>query len=146
MAPPSKRFQPIQRIADERERKAAISLGEKLKAKSGVEQQLKVLTDYHADYLERYRQAVQSGLPAVQLRGYQQFLDQLEAAIKQQRLLLSGHKSACDASKAHWNDQYRRSQVMNNVVDRLKQDERRESDKREQSALDERNQRKNEIS
>ena len=146
MAPPSKRFQPIQRIADERERKAAISLGEKLKAKQGAEQQLKLLTDYHADYLERYRQAVQSGLPPTQLHGYQQFLDQLEAAIEQQRQTLRGHKNACDVSKAHWNDQYRRSQVMNNVVDRLKEDERRQLDKREQSALDERNQRKNEIS
>lgn len=146
MAPPSKRFQPIQRIADERERKAAISLGEKLKAKNSAEQQLKLLTDYHADYMERYRRAVQSGLPPAQIRGYQQFLDQLEMAIEQQRQTLRGHKSACEAGKAHWNDQYRRSQVMNNVVDRLKEDERRLLDKREQSALDERNQRKKEGS
>ena len=142
MAPPSKRFQPIQRIADDRERKAAIALGEKLKAKQDAERQLQILTDYHADYLERYRQAMQAGLPAAQIRGYQNFLDQLETAITQQKQILQGHQGACDASKAHWNDQYRRSQVMNNVVDRLKQDERRHMDKREQSDLDERNQRK----
>ncbi len=138
----SKRFQPIQRIADERERKAAIALGEKLKAKRDAEQQLKVLTDYHADYLEQYRRAVKCTLPAAQLRGYQNFLDQLEAAIGQQEQVLRGRRSACDDSKAQWTDQYRRSQVMNNVVDRLKEDERRHVDKREQSALDERNQRK----
>jgi flagellar FliJ protein len=143
MSPPSRRFQPIQRIAGDRERKAAIALGEKLKAKKGAEQQLKILSDYHADYLERYRQAVQSGHPAAQIRGYQNFLDQIEKAIEQQRQLLRGHKTECDASKAHWNDQYRRTQVMNNVVDRLKEDERRHLDKCEQSALDERNQRKN---
>lgn len=144
MPPTSKRFQPIQRIADDRERKAAIALGEKLRAKQDAEQQLKVLTDYHADYLERYRQAVQAGMPAAQIRGYLNFLDQLETAIRQQKEVLRGHKSDCAASKANWNDQYRRSQVMSNVVDRLKEEERRHSDKREQAALDERNQRKRE--
>lgn len=142
MAPPSKRFEPIQRIAKDQERKAAGSLGESLKAKQVAEQRLAELRAYHAEYLERFRAATGAGASAAQIRGYQSFLDQLETAIREQQRIANMAQQQCDRSKDQWRDRYSRSKAMDGVVERLREGERKAVDKQEQSEQDERNQRR----
>jgi flagellar FliJ protein len=142
MAPPSKRFEPIQRIAKDRERKAASVLGEALKVRQAAEQRLAELRSYHAEYLERFRSATAAGSSAAQIRGYQRFLDQLEGAIREQERIAGQARQKCERSKEQWRDRYSRSKAMDGVVERLRDGERKEADKKEQSELDERNQRR----
>ena len=142
MAPPSKRFKPIQRIADNRERQAASALGESLKVRHAAEQRLAELRAYHAEYLQRYGETTRNGASAAQIRDYHLFLDKLEQAIREQERVASQAQQQCSASKDHWRERYNRSQAMSKVVDRLQDGERRAADKREQSDQDERNQRK----
>lgn len=142
MAPPSKRFEPIQRVASDRERKAATALGESLKVRQEAEHRLGELRAYYAEYLERYRNATLKGLSAAQMRDYQIFIDKLEQAISQQEQVAVAAQQQCDTSKNQWRDKYTRTQVMNNVVDKLRTTERQATDKREQSDQDERNQRR----
>lgn len=142
MTPPSKRFEPIQRVATDRERKAASALGKSLKTRQEAEHRLGELRAYHAEYLERYRSATLNGLSAAQLRDYQVFIDKLEQAIVQQEQITVEAQSLSDTSKNQWRDKYTRTQVMNKVVQKLQTGERQASDKREQSDQDERNQRR----
>ncbi len=142
MAPPSKRFAPIQRVANDRERKAASALGESLKLRHEAENRLGELRAYHAEYLERYRRAARNALTAAQMRDYQVFIDKLEQAIAQQEQITAAAQQQCDTSKNQWRDKYTRTQVMNNVVDKLRDTERQATDKREQAEQDERNQRR----
>lgn len=142
MTPPSKRFEPIQRVASDRERKAATALGESLKVRQEAEHRLGELRAYRAEYLERYSSARLNGLSAAQMRDYQVFIDKLEQAISQQEQVATAARQQCDASKNQWRDKYTRTQVVNNVVDKLRTTERQTTDKCEQSDQDERNQRR----
>lgn len=142
MNPPSKRFQPIQQLAVDKERKAAIALGDALQRKQTVEQQLAELRAYLAEYLERYRQTALQGASAARLREYQVFLDNLENAIREQERHLSDAHENCTQNQDRWREKYTQTKVMDNVVDRLKDNERKLSEKREQKLLDELNQRR----
>jgi flagellar FliJ protein len=138
----SERFKPVQRVADNRERKAAAELGDSLKSRQRAEKQLADLRAYHAEYLEQYRQANLAGMNVARMREYQLFMDKLELAIREQERAVERAALACADAQAVWRDKYTRTQVMANVVDRMKDDERQQADKREQAAQDDRPQRK----
>ena len=142
MTPPSKRFTPIQRLAVDQERKAAVALGDALRRKQTVEQQLAELRAYQTEYLERYRQIAQQGASAARLREYQVFLDNLEGTIGEQERMLCHAREHCSQNQVQWREKYTQSKVMDNVVDRLRDDERKLGEKREQKLLDEHNQRR----
>ena len=141
MTPPSKRFKPIQRLASEKERQAAASLGDALRSRQQAEQRLAELQAYQAEYLERYRATAESGATAATLRDYQVFLGRLEQALAEQQRILGAAQAQCAESKGQWRDKHARNQAMGKVVDRLRRAERQEADKREQDDQDDRNQR-----
>lgn len=135
---PSERFKPVQRVVDSRERKAARALGDTLKTRQQAEQRLADLHSYHAEYLEQYNAANQSGMSVSRMREYQVFLDKLETAISEQKRIVQRASKACDQAQLQWRDKYTRTQVMTNVVDRMKADEQREADRRAQAQADDR--------
>jgi len=139
---PSKRFKPIQHLAGNRERQAAASLGEALKACHAEEQRLAELQGYHAEYLERFQNARRNSLGAAQLRDYQVFLDKLETAIREQEQNLKLAHGRCEAHRHQWQDRYTHSRAMDKVVDKLEAEERKAADKREQAVQDDRSQRR----
>ena len=140
---PSERFKPVQRVVDSRERKAATALGDTLKTRQQAEQRLADLRNYHAEYLDQYRAANQSGMSISRIREYQLFLDKLEQAIAEQERTVQRAAAACAAAQTVWRDKYTRTQVMTNVVDRMKADEQSEADRREQALADDRPLRRN---
>jgi flagellar FliJ protein len=142
MSPPSKRFKPIQRIASDKERKAAAALGDSLRSRQEAEQRLDELQRYHAEYMERYRDTVAAGATAATFRDYQVFLDKLEQAIREQQRVVEQAAAQCARSKDEWRDRHAHTKAMDNAVDRMRQRERQADDKREQNAQDDRNQRK----
>jgi len=135
---PSERFKPVQRVVDSRERKAASALGDSLKTRQQAEQRLADLRAYHLEYLDQYRAANQSGMSVARIREYQVFLDKLELAISEQERIVQRADSACADAQTVWRDKYTRTQVMSNVVDRMKADEQREAERREQAQADDR--------
>lgn len=135
---PSERFKPVQRIADNRERKAATALGDQLKCRQQAEQQLANLRAYHAEYLAQYQQANQQGMSVSRIREFQIFMDKLEQAIAEQEKVLDKALADCASAQSVWRDKYTRTQVMTKVVSRLKEDEQREADRREQAQIDDR--------
>lgn len=138
----SQRFEPIRKLADRKEKDAASVLGKTLRERQGAQQRLNELQNYLAEYLERYAQASQSGLGGAQIQEYQAFIAKLEQAIAEQEKVLAGAQQVCDRSKHQWRGEYTRSKAMETVLERMQADERRERERREQAASDERNQRR----
>jgi len=139
---PSERFKPIQKIASQRERKAAAALGESLKQRGAAQQRLDDLRQYLAEYLERFASATRNGLSSRQIIEYQVFISKLETAIAQQEEIVLQSQQDCDSSKADWRGRYTKSKAMENAVDRMRVAERRQQDKKEQADTDDRVQRK----
>jgi flagellar FliJ protein len=140
--PPSDRFKPIQKLNEQRERKAASALGESLKNRDAARQRLDELRGYLAEYLERYSLATRSGMSSGQMREYQVFIGKLEQAISQQEQVLAQSEQQCNASKQQWRGRYSKAKAMDNAVDRLKQAERKLDDRAEQAEVDDRAPRK----
>lgn len=140
--PPSDRFKPIQRVASQRERKAAAALGESLKQRHAEQQRLDELKQYLAEYLERFESAARGGLSSNQVMEYQVFISKLESAIAQQEQVVSQSQQDCDSSKQQWRGRYSKSKAMDNAVDRMKAKEQKDQDRREQAEADDRSQRK----
>jgi flagellar FliJ protein len=136
--PPSDRFKPIQQIATHKERKAAAALGESLKRREAAEQRLAELRHYLDDYLARFAQAAERGLPSSQVVEYQVFISKLETAIAEQEKIVARSRAACDDHKAQWRGRYTKSKAMENAVDRMQARELRESERKAQLESDDR--------
>ncbi|MCB1792751.1 MAG: flagellar export protein FliJ [Gammaproteobacteria bacterium] len=139
---PSDRFKPIQKVASQRERKAAAALGESLKQRQAAQQRLAELKQYLAEYLARFERAARGGLSSSQVLEYQVFIGKLETAIEQQEKVVARSEQHCDSSKEQWRGKYSKSKAMDNAVDRMRLREAKESERREQAESDERSQRK----
>lgn len=142
MASSSKRFSPIRRLASDQERKAATALGDSIRSRREAEQRLAELRDYRSEYLERYRTTAQAGATAATLRDYQNFLGRLEQAITEQERVLAEAEAQCSQSQHRWRDRHQHNQALEKVLERLRRDENRATEKREQDEQDERGQRR----
>ncbi len=138
----SRRFRPVQQVTEQRERKAATALAERVRARQQAEAQLQSLRGYYQDYLRRFQEAARNGMDVARVREFQRFLDKLEQAIAEQQLAVQQAQAACDSAKGSWRQKHTRSRVMETVMERLHEEERRAEGKREQALTDEQNQRR----
>lgn len=140
--PPSERFKPIQKVATQRERKAAVALGESLKEREAAKRRLDELKQYLGEYLDRFASATRNGLSSSQIMEYQVFISKLETAVAQQEQVVTQSEQACDSSKQNWRGRYSKSKAMDNAVDRMQRSERKAGERREQAETDDRGKRR----
>ncbi len=138
----SKRFKPIQKIAEKKERDAAAAFGRTLQAREAAQRRLEELQQYHAEYLERFTQATRTGIGGARIQEYQTFITKLELAIEQQQQVLEESQNRVSDSKAQWQGKYTKARAVDSAVDRMRADELRESERKEQLLSDERSQRR----
>jgi len=138
---PSKRFKPVQRVAQSREQKAARALGKSQREVREQESRLDELKGYHREYLERFQGASTAGISVAQLQEYRTFLGKLERAIREQEQRLQDSRQVCSGHREAWHDQHQRSQVMGKVMARYQATERQQQNSREQKEQDDRSQR-----
>ena len=138
---PSKRLSPVQRIAQSRERKAARHMGESHKNLLAEEARLLQLKQYHEEYLARFEAAARQGLSSAQLQEYRAFLDKLDQAIGQQERVVEARKLDHSSRQDNWRETHVRSQALDKVVRRYRQQERQTADHQEQKESDDRSQR-----
>ena len=139
---PSKRFKPVLRVAESRERNAAHQFGNSQRNMQEQEAKLEELRRYHQEYLDRFNVAARSGMTAAQLREYQAFIAKLELAICEQETVVQASDTDCSTKQAEWQQKHVRSKVLDKVVQRCEAEERRTQESREQMETDDRNQRR----
>jgi flagellar FliJ protein len=138
---PSKRLQPVQRVAQTRENEAARELGDSQRRVRDQEAKLGDLKRYHSEYLERFETTARQGMSAKQMQEYRVFLEKLDRAIKEQERVVLASKSECVNRKEQWQQKHVRTQALGKVMDRFRSAEQKAVDKQEQNESDDRNQR-----
>ncbi|MFO7602362.1 MAG: flagellar export protein FliJ [Gammaproteobacteria bacterium] len=133
----SKRFQPIQRLARHSEDQAAQRLGKAQQQLSAQEQRLRELTAYRDEYAQQFHLNGQAGLDGRQLQSYQSFLNQLNAAIEQQKQQILQAQEQRDARRTDWHQQHTHSEVLASAVKRIKTQEQHSERRQEQRNADE---------
>jgi len=138
----SQRFKPIQKIAEKKERDAASVFGQSLRDRDEAQKRLQDLEHYLDEYLQRFNQASRQGIGAERIRDYQVFIDKLETAIREQKRVLLEVQERCDDSKAQWHGHFTKVRAVDNAVERMRDDELKVREKKEQAHSDEHGQRR----
>jgi len=138
---PSKRFKPVQRVAESQEQKAAKSFGQSQRHMHDQEARLDELRRYHQEYLQRFQQTSQMGMSVAQLHEYRAFLAKLEIAIEAQKKIVLASQQNRTSQKENWQQKHMRSQVLEKVVDRYASEDRKAMESQEQKEMDDRSQR-----
>ncbi len=130
----SKRMQPVVDVTVQREREAAKRLGEAQQRVQAAEQRLDELVRYRDEYTQQFANG--GSLTAARLRDYRVFLDRLNQAVEQQRTLLARAQQEAETHRQRWLDSRTRVQALGKVVERYRDQERSQHERRLQKESD----------
>lgn len=137
----AKRIEPVQDIAEDKEKKLAVSLVACERRVGEAETKLQELERYRLEYQQQYAARAGKGMGVTDLRDYQAFLARLSEAVKQQQQVLQRARADRDAERQRWQDAARKAKALDHVIGKWQAEERSVQDKREQRDSDERAQR-----
>ena len=141
----SDRLQPVAKLARQGERDAARDLGAARSREQAEEERMQDLLAYRREYLADFQRKGRAGVTGAVLQQFQQFLGQLDKAIEQQQRRLTGAGVQVSQSTQQWQQRASKAKAIDNVVSNLHTQEAVERDRREQKAVDERNQRRSAV-
>lgn len=133
----STRMEPVLRIAESREDKAAREFAESQRYLSEHERQLTQLQGYRREYQMRLASQTAAGITVARLLDTQRFLAQLDKAISQQQQVVEQAMRVCNQKRQRWLMARQKSQAFVKVKARFEALERQQDDKREQKMSDE---------
>ena len=134
----SNRFKPVVKVEHNRERKAARHFGHCQQTLTAHQQKLEELVGYRAEYQERYVSSMKQGTDGTTIQEYRAFLLKLDRAIAQQEQLILKSEGEVSNSRQHWMQKRTRTKAIDTLVDKIKADESRQADRKEQKESDER--------
>lgn len=137
----SKRLEPVARVAEGRERRAAIELAKFQERLAEQEARYQELLAYRDDYARRFEKAGRDGFDAARMANYRRILIQLGEAIAFQEQRLTTLRRDGELLRRRWTDTHTRTAALDKAIERFRGDERRDADRREQGESDERAQR-----
>ncbi|MGE0080902.1 MAG: flagellar export protein FliJ [Thiohalomonadaceae bacterium] len=133
----SKRMEPVLRIAESREDKAAQEFAESQRLLGEHERQLAQLQGYRREYQMRLDSQAAAGITASRLIETHRFLAQLDKAITQQQMMVEQATRVCSQKRQRWLAARQKSQTFVKAKERFETLERQHDDKREQKVSDE---------
>ena len=134
-----RRLVPLHKLADAGEREAGRRLSQGQRELIENEQRLEELRRFRDGYAEDV--ATQRSVEPARLQQTRLFLENLEAAVRQQEHVVEASRAAFETLRQNWIGSRRRSKVLDNAMQRLADDARSQRDSREQRAQDDVNQR-----
>ena len=137
----SKRIQPIIRVAESKEQKAATELG---RAQNQLQEQLNRLQDlqnYRKEYQGRLQEAGRNGISVPKLQSFRGFLEKLETAVEQQKQAVKIAEELVARRKQQWFASRDKVKIYNKVATKYVNAELKQEEKQEQKDSDERAQR-----
>lgn len=134
----SKRMQPVARVAEQRERKAAIEMAEFRRFLNDQQTKLDELNGYRSDYARHFETAGRGGMDAARMADFRRILARLSDAIAYQEQRLASLHNEYEQVRRRWTDTRTRAAALDKVMQRYREEERRAGDRREQGESDER--------
>lgn len=136
------RLEPVQKIVDDTERRLAEHYAAAERLLGSCEQKLQELHAYRDDYTQGFARRAGGGMGARDLVDYQAFMTRLNEAIKQQAQVVQRARHESEQQRQRWQAAAQRAKALGHVIERWHQEERHQSDRREQNESDERAQRR----
>ncbi|MEI6413603.1 MAG: flagellar export protein FliJ [Pseudomonadota bacterium] len=137
MPKPSVRIRPIQRIAEKKEENAARALGDAQRALQAAQTRLNDLKNYYEIYQRQFQAAAAVGISTTQLQGYFAFLSRLDEAIQQQHQAVQDSEAERQRQMEIWKGHHSYRQSIDHLVERLRHEEFKADERREQKESDE---------
>ncbi|MCG6970067.1 MAG: flagellar export protein FliJ [Gammaproteobacteria bacterium] len=137
----STRMQPLKRVAESKEHRAATELGMAQQQLQTQVNRLAELENYRNEYFSRFRQTGQNGVAVETLQSFRHFLDKLETAVEQQKLAVRSAGELVDQCKRRWFTSRDNVKIYSNVINRFFDQEHKQEEKHEQKESDDRAQR-----
>lgn len=153
----SKRLSPIKKLAENKQKVSAVSLGDAIKHLAQMEERLEQLQRYKREYQNQTQTQTQSqtrnqskqtsdlqatrashsNLTGQKLQQYYQFLTQLDAAISQQKQIVLDAKLGVSSKQLDWQNHHNRTSAVTKVIQKMRSNEERAKDKKEAALMDE---------
>lgn len=130
----SKRLAPIHHLAQGRENDAARQLAESQRLVAQQENQLQEMERYLSEYSEG---RVGASMAPALLANREAFLKQLAEALRWQSGAVADARQRLQQAREHWVGKHRDTDVLEHLIDRSHNDERRVQERRLQRELDE---------
>lgn len=137
----SQRFEPVVKVAENREQEAARLLGDAQSALSQAQHRLTELEGYREEYISRFHSTGSVGMSAAQMMDYRTFLGKLDLAITEQRTVVEQADQFAEQQRQEWFARRGKVKMLDTVVARYQADEQRDANRKEQGDQDERAQR-----
>ena len=137
----TQRLAPVVQHTDKKERRALQEVAQSQAVFEGEQQRLIQLQDYKLEYLQKKKYDIGVFTP-IELQEFNRFMQQLDQTILQQMEVVTLRQRELDQKRDQWTATRIDSKKMHKVVERLKQQEFVEQERKEQKALDEFAQRK----
>jgi flagellar FliJ protein len=136
MKPVSKRIEPVKKVVQQREKKAADALTQAQQSFGQAQQKLSELVQYRIDYIAEFQYRAQKGMSGSQIQHYKQFLAQLDKAIAMQEQRLNELQSIVQRQRKEWQSTNQRTQAIHQYQTRLQKKELINKEKREARQLE----------
>lgn len=134
----SQRLQPVVKVAEKKERSAAIAVVESRRALDEHLFKLEQLKAYLDEYRETFRILGGTGLTIQKIQEYKIFLSNLEAAVAQQHLVVKINQETYMDKLRLWMALRGKTKALGIVIGRHEQKERQENMRQDQKELDDR--------
>lgn len=116
---------------------AARMLASNRRNQQQAQAQAQTLAQYRSEYGQRLQEAMQEGIDPASLQNYRAFLASLDQAIERAALTLAAQQSKVDSSQKLWQEQWRKLNSYDTLVERRAQGEQRLQQRTEQRHSDE---------
>ena len=122
----SERLKSVSRLAENHKRDAARELGKGRQVLDEHRQRLEELILFRDEYMGGFQERGRSGVAGAQLIEYRAFIERLDIAIEDQRKKVSQAQETVGTQTGLWIKMYGKSKVLEQVISRYRNDERRE--------------------
>lgn len=116
---------------------ATRKLGQLIAEENNTRERLKLLENYRAEYLEKFRAAQAEGLSPQAWQNYQAFIARLDEAVSQQQGIVEGAEQRTADGQQHWINENRQMKALDTLSQRHQHREQQVENKLEQKLLDE---------
>ena len=130
-------LQPLMNLAEYRNDSATRKLGLLNKQQQSTQQKLDTLLEFRKDYQTRLHEASRNGMDQAELRNFQQFINKLDEAIRQQTKLVEHSKISTQAGRNEFDTTQRKLKSFDTLQQRHIEEQKKVVKQSEQKALDE---------
>ena len=128
---------PLQHLAHQQNDAAAKRLGQLYQQHQSAQAKLDALLQYRKDYQTQFQQAMQEGMSPTDLKNFQDFIDRLDQAIRQQKGVIEKADLGVKTGRHALLDSTRKMKSFDTLAQRHTDAERRQEAKQEQRMQDE---------